>query len=55
MAIILYTYTYVNWSMDRTTRWQQKAKETKTKALQNQMAKSMHFLKQKQNNVYILY
>lgn len=32
-----------------------KANETKTKALQNQMAKSMHFLKQKQINVYILY
>lgn len=31
-----------------------KAKETKTKALQNQMTKSMHFSKQKQNNVYTI-
>lgn len=31
-----------------------KAKKTKTKALQNQMTKSMHFSKQKKNNVYTI-
>lgn len=55
--IYVYINIYIQMFIDQSIGRQgnnKKAKQTKTKALQNQMAKSMHFSKPKQNNVYTI-